>query len=460
MGIFIENLEQHTTVVYPLLLLEGSCSTCTGFVNVLVNSKGQYVQFPCLQGKFKALCLLERGHNSLTLSAQHENGEQLESIMFHVAYEPPKPHYRIRLVYGLAKDSNGEFQAPTGTNRSLSQGERRLSLAALLIQTGTAEMLYRHGLGRKTFVFDKQDQHGWPVVTTFRFAFSEKDAFCWEGGQLWSKIREQLSCLPDRENTIDLVVMSFTRYNPVMKVAKAHTALGGDRLALFGGGCLYSWPETIDEVVSRFLDCRHSDPSLFDDSGGRGKMWSITATTIGALLHELGHCLSLPHPTGKLSWRGGGIMARGFDQFNRLFILCEDGRLLEKRDEPFFDRSSAVRLCYHRYLNHFVFQPEPTPSLLWHRMLGQDKPTVARDTNTKAIIVTAVKGIRHISFLVNGDQADHEEYALVESPPVTRVLMNDAQLLKRLNSSSVSSKVEISICDNHGNIVTRNLEEI
>lgn len=239
----------------------------------------------------------------------------LESTELVITYVCEKPRYRVRLIYGLTRDGDGTFQVnpkDTSNQGTIFQGEKRLAMAALLIQTATAEFLYRQGLQRKTFLFDQQHVSSIPPVTTFRFSFSEKEAFQLQDGSLWSNIFEQLRNLPDREDTIDLVVMSFTRFDPVSRVVNAHTALGGDRLALFGGGCLYSWPETMEQVVARFLDNRPCDKCLFDDSGGRGKMWSVTSTTIGALLHELGHCLSLPHPTGKLSWKGGGIMARGF----------------------------------------------------------------------------------------------------------------------------------------------------
>ncbi|EME30262.1 uncharacterized protein Gasu_24130 [Galdieria sulphuraria] len=380
-----------------------------------------------------------------------------------MTYVCEKPRYRIRLVYGLTRNGDGSFQVSSKDNRGTSvQGERRLAMAALLIQTAAAEFLYRQGLKRKTFIFDQQHVSAIPPVTTFRFSFTDEEAFRLQDGSLWSTIHEQLKGLPDREDTIDLVVMSFTRYDPNAKVAKAHTALGGDRLALFGGGCLYSWPETIEQVVERFLDERPCDKSLFDDSGGRGKMWSITATTIGALLHELGHCLSLPHPTGKLGWKGGGIMARGFDHFNRLFVGFEDGRVITQADEPFFDRSSAIRLFYHKYLNPMgYYHASPTPASWWNRLVDQDQIKLSRDSATQAVMITAPFGIRHIAFLVNGDQADHEEYHLSEPPPNNRTLMPDKQLIEqRLHLQNTRTEVSVSVCDSHGNIVVKRLKEI
>ncbi|GJQ09825.1 hypothetical protein GpartN1_g1616.t1 [Galdieria partita] len=468
MTIVIENWKPDAKVCYPLILLEGSCCCSARFIRIhKKDSEEANSRFPCFNGTFKALCLLNKGVNKLKLCTYTESDDWLESVETVISYFCEKPRFRVRLVYGLTRDGDGSFQVSSSTchTRGTSvQGERRVAIAALLIQTATAEFLYRQGLERKTFVFDQQHVSAIPPVTTFRFSFTNEEAFRLQDGSLWSTIHEQLKVLPDREDTIDLVVMSFTRYDPDSKVVKAHTALGGDRLALFGGGCLYSWPEAIEQVVERFLDGRPCDKSLFDDSGGRGKMWSVTSTTIGALLHELGHCLSLPHPTGKLGWKGGGIMARGFDHFNRLFVGFEDGRVVTRSEEPFFDRSSAIRLFYHKYFNGmgYYYCASPTPATWWNQLMGPNQIKLSRDTETHAVTITAPLGIRHIAFLVNGDQADHEEYCLSEPPPSNRTLMPDKALIEqRLHLQDMPTiEVAISVCDNHGNIVIRKLKEI
>lgn len=454
-----------------------SCSPDAQFISVYKEGKQQEeTRLPCFGGRFKALCLLNKGTNRLRLCTYSEADVLLDSVETAITYVCEKPRYRVRLIYGLTKNGDGSFQVSSkvsGSNQGTRvQGEKRLAMAGLLIQTATAELLYRQGLERKTFVFDQQHASLLPPVTTFRFSFTDEEAFGLRDGALWSTIHEQLAAssglLPDREDTIDLVVMSFTRYDSRSKVVKAHTALGGGRLALFGGGCLYSWPETLAQVVERFLDDRPCDASLFDDSGGRGKMWSVTSTTIGALLHELGHCLSLPHPTGKLSWKGGGIMARGFDHFNRLFVGVESGRVVNKSEEPFFDRSSAIRLFFHQYLNNggYSYRASPTPAITtsyigwWKNRLAHSPIRLSRNA-TGSVVITAPYGIRHIAFLVNGDQADHEEYYLSESPPIERILVPDDRLIEqRLCLQDKRVEVGLSVCDSLGNIVVSNLKDI
>ena len=51
-----------------------------------------------------------------------------------------------------------------------------------------------------------------------------------------------------------------------------------------------------------------------DDSAYRGTYGGSFATTLGALIHELGHTLDLGHTET-------GIMARGFDDMDRFFAL-------------------------------------------------------------------------------------------------------------------------------------------
>ena len=46
----------------------------------------------------------------------------------------------------------------------------------------------------------------------------------------------------------------------------------------------------------------------------RGSYWANYATGLGASMHELGHCFDLAHTPG-------GIMGRGFDDFNCVFSL-------------------------------------------------------------------------------------------------------------------------------------------
>ena len=69
---------------------------------------------------------------------------------------------------------------------------------------------------------------------------------------------------------------------------------------------------------------------IFPDRGSYGGCF---ATTLGALIHELGHSLDLGHTEN-------GIMARGFDDMDRFFTVCPN----EKKSDHLIRRNS-LRFC-------------------------------------------------------------------------------------------------------------------
>ena len=148
--------------------------------------------------------------------------------------------------------------------------------------------------------------------------------------QLWETLGRELvtSSIGDKKVKY-LAFLSSTRYhNPrrikplshsvTLQMTKGHIALGGGGLALFGTGCLWTWPSTISSVQSRLADPSPVDPTLtMDDSGYRGTVGGCVATSLGSVLHELGHTWDLGHTDQ-------GIMARGFDDLDCLLTLLSE----------------------------------------------------------------------------------------------------------------------------------------
>ena len=75
-----------------------------------------------------------------------------------------------------------------------------------------------------------------------------------------------------------LAFMSCSHYDPPDEIdpkhiplyVKAHTALGGGKLGLFGTAGLHTWAGEARELVKCFTDCKEIDKTkLFDDSAGR-----------------------------------------------------------------------------------------------------------------------------------------------------------------------------------------------
>lgn len=53
-------------------------------------------------------------------------------------------------------------------------------------------------------------------------------------------------------------------------LTKGYVAIGGGGLALVGSGCLYTWPETIQEAQKAFINKEDVDScQLMDDSAYR-----------------------------------------------------------------------------------------------------------------------------------------------------------------------------------------------
>lgn len=255
----------------------------------------------------------------------------------------------------------------------MQEGVRRLRTAGRMIQSATAEMLYAQGFGFRTFrLHDDVLVHR---VQTWTTAEARKR----DGDTLWRDIRNCLKPF-DNPDVINVAVMSFTCFKDGQP--RAHTTLGGGSLALFGGGSLFTWPCSTADIPSVLLDtCTLDASGFFEDSAGRA--WRLgrracTATTIGALLQELGHCLSLCHTKADFPAYNGGIMSRGFDYLDRLFVQS-----LPHEQLPFWDRSSAVRLHYHRFLQ--AEGPDLARNFVAVRVSGTTVPTPCLNSTSRSI---------------------------------------------------------------------------
>lgn len=109
---------------------------------------------------------------------------------------------------------------------------------------------------------------------------------------------------------------SGEEYSYANMKAKTHAnpALGGGFLCLMGSGCFYSWPNRIEDVADALSSKKSIDLSkLLDDSNYRRTYGGCFATTLGALVHELGHCFDLAHTET-------GLMGNDVDFMNRFFL--------------------------------------------------------------------------------------------------------------------------------------------
>ncbi|GAB0496739.1 hypothetical protein MMPV_008055 [Pyropia vietnamensis] len=364
----VSNLVHGEVLPYSLCLLEGTAPSTASAVCVAVGD-GPAVTFPAVNGLWKGAVDLAAGPNQLTLTLPHAAGGAVSgsgdaghgddgATTLTLTYEAAAdgagaPGTKsVRLVWLSSADGDGSFEVPPAPHagwdvpHTATDGAARLRTAGRLMQAATAEMMARQGLGRRTFRLAEGVTHltltDIPTATAHRMS----------GHELWSAVYAAASGCARRDDYIDVAVMSFTVWDATARKALAHTALGGGRLGLFGGSAVWSWPVATAAVAATFTDTRPVNGAVCLDDGGRGRVWALASTTIGAALHELGHCLSLPHPCLAIAAdRGGGIMARGFDHLNRLLAVTEAGHpLRSEADEPFWDRGCAVRLRWHPWM--------------------------------------------------------------------------------------------------------------
>ncbi|GEM_PF-1526645 len=342
--ITVTNLAQNETVGYELLLIKGNLGATADGIHldqgpVLSGSQSAPPEasdgsgapkavrdWPAGGGRFKALVHLKRGQNRIMLSAEGH-----KTFCLDVNYSPNPSANRIRVVFVLAQDGSegaGVIPGPPGDISDLPSAKKRLAFGALLLETAMAELLHDAGRSRRTVNF-KRDSRGLVEVTVFHSAYKDVDLRTKTPDQLWETFHDELDSAFQDGRTIFLSMLG----------GFGGGALGGGSQAMFGTSTLYSWAQDLGELTNRFSDERKpGDFQLEDESGFRNAFWANYSTGIGATMHELGHALGLPH-----SGDGNDIMERGFDRFNRIFMIKEEGALIT--DEAVrYSPSSADRL--------------------------------------------------------------------------------------------------------------------
>ncbi|KAL2723429.1 putative zinc metalloproteinase YIL108W [Vespula maculifrons] len=314
-GITVCNLIDGETLTYSLALIRGRTPLACNYITVRAQ-KNVTSEWPVVGGEFRALVDLTRGSNKLELEA---GGHKRRLTLLH---EPRTTRLRVTPVYVVCAGHDGYFQGPRREDRSPESAATRIGLGARLLQTLTAEKLREAGHGKKTFQLER-DLDG-PECLVMHSMLHVDRARAMSQRELWELIARELMTGPlaskDRKY---LAFLSCTRYRgapsprtheDTLARTQGHAALGGGGLALFGSACLHTWPTCMAQVLPRFLDTTVVDTEqLMDDSNYRGTHGGCLATTLGSVLHELGHTFDLGHTRE-------GIMGRGFDYVDRVFV--------------------------------------------------------------------------------------------------------------------------------------------
>ncbi len=340
----VTNFKSGETVRFPVVLIRGELTDAKADAVNIARDSSKWTGLAD-KGRFKVLAELEPGANKLAISVG------VAKVNITLNYKPQPNSHIVRVFYFVDKSGDTKFQTPLKNDPQNWRG--KLDTAMKLMQTFTAQRLddLGLGLGRKTFNLELDDK-GRVKVHILK---GRREASFYQkltGNQLFTQAFAEVGRQAPHNRAKNLVIPAFTRFDPATGKVGAHTALGGGNLALFGGGDLFSWPDSISQAQAAFMNATRVDPKeIFSDSIGRHTFWANASTTMGAALHEIGHTFGLPH-----SRDAQDIMTRGHDRLNRFFTLREPPHARRKNAIDFKDNEiaywapvSAGALAYNRF---------------------------------------------------------------------------------------------------------------
>ncbi|KAL0272432.1 UNVERIFIED_CONTAM: hypothetical protein PYX00_005402 [Menopon gallinae] len=335
--ITLTNICENETFRYSLPIIKGfisaplrKCPVAGAVFLKKLDPVEEVTVWPVVNGHFKCLADLSLGRNRFFLDYHTSR------LCLNLEFQSKCTKYHVLPVYIICSGSDGRFQAPDDEDSSPESACRRISLGARLIQSLTAEKLREMGMTRRTFQLARDMDEGTDCVI-FRSKLKAEEVYEMRPEEIWEHFGRELMSSPygsDRRKF--LAFLSCTRYQQGDKVpetheeviarVRGHVALGGGGLAVFGTGCLYTWPETIHQILPKFTDHTKVDKLRFmDDSCYRGTYGGCFSTTLGAVCHELGHAFDLGHCAK-------GIMGRGFDNVNLVFTTVDQPKDVNKNE--------------------------------------------------------------------------------------------------------------------------------
>uniref|UniRef100_A0A182QZI5 Uncharacterized protein n=1 Tax=Anopheles farauti TaxID=69004 RepID=A0A182QZI5_9DIPT len=391
----LKNVQNRETFHYPVVLLKGVLADpcCDGKLKLAIANGSTFLSFSvALENKwqhfdekkpqescqpFRVLLRLLPGEN------EYEVRYCNTRIFITLTYTTPDTLYTVLPLYIICKGHTGHYQSDESQKDS-QQACRKITLATELLQCLYAEKLLEHGFGRKTFILRSPCQ-------LFHSELDSERAATMTEGELWHTFATELvrSKRFDLERVKVVAFLSSTHfagiadgdysYENIRRRTTGHAALGGGGLALFGTGCLYTWPATLETVCSAFSNQRPVDCARqLDDSNYRRTYGGCFATTLGSVCHEMGHTFDLGHTPD------GSIMGDGVDGIDSVFVgttqeahgpkrridtkphglagkltqLKRPGDVLRQRlefkknDGFFFAPISALTLAHQRWFNY------------------------------------------------------------------------------------------------------------
>lgn len=228
--------------------------------------------FQLNNNKFKSVLELVYGQNQIVINYCCYNYE------ITINFKPRTTEYCVVPIYIVLKNHNGEFQAPLNVDNSVDSACDRITVGIKLIQTLIAEKFHENGFQRKTFQLEN-DIINSPKCRIFHSQLTMEECKSMKSEELWCYFGRELINNYKNPKIKYIAFISCTRYrgedfttdikthDDIIALTEAHAALGGGGLAIFGTGCLYTWPQDLENVVKCFVDNSVVDKTKFmDDS--------------------------------------------------------------------------------------------------------------------------------------------------------------------------------------------------
>jgi len=414
-GVLVANYVDGETLSYPVVRLAGTLEDPTAERIEVVNRSSKrdtaVIEGVASGGRFIGLAELVPGENRLEVRAGRARGRLT------LTYAPSTSPWIVRAIYMTPSDGDTAYQTPLEGDAQDFAG--KFGTAMKLFQSLSAEWMHEAGFGRRTFNLEF-DEAGDVVVHVLQGREAAESYYADPRGWYGKVWRETKDAYPV-DTARNVVIASYTRFDPAERKVQGHTALGSDGgLALFGSAGMYTWPASLHDVFGAFSDTTKVDPSrVHDDSAFRRTHWGMAATTIGAVCHEAGHTFGLPHTPDQRA-----IMSRGFDRLNRPFSF-EETPANNRRTEfgpdtyPRWSDAHAAFLRWNRFFAGDQEEPEDGPGI-----------RVRVDRGADSVTIESPAGIRFVGYGGSEGYADFDSWNGPADPP-TRLVVPVDEVVRR-----------------------------
>lgn len=316
--IYLSNVYNEDNLPHAVVLLKGTIKNYCSLNVIIVENQESGESFQSVEirrqrsiGSFKCLIRLQPNANHLNLRYCNYS----KKITLNFIKSDQEYRYVVKIYYVICEGHDGCFQIDhAGEEDPIDKACNRINLGIELIQCLFSEKLFECGMPRRTFQFIP--------CQTFYSTLNIQDAKSWQANEVWTALaKEFVASETDTALGVKYVgLIACTRYLGL--------ALGAGDVAIYGTGCLYTWPDTLQQIATCFNDKTPVDSKiLMDDSNNRHTYGGCYATTLGSLCHEMGHIFDLGHTRT-------GIMGNGFDFINRVFTYETTTVVLPPRIVP------------------------------------------------------------------------------------------------------------------------------